>query len=343
MKNRKALVCGLSGQDGSYLAHLLLEKGYTVVGTSRDIKKCTFENIEQLGIRDRIVCEPMVPTELDSVREVLHKVRPDEIYNFSGQSSLGLSFREPLETIESHVLSTLNLLESMRILELDARFFNASSGECFGSASGEQPCNENTCFKPGNPYAAAKAASFWEVASYRDTFGLFACSGILFNHESHLRGLNFVSRKITHSAARIKLGLQDEIELGNLNAKRDWGSAEDYVRAMWLMLQGDEPDDYVIASGRLHSVRSFVESAFETVGFSIAWQGEGVNETGVDQNGVVRVRVSEAFFRPVDAGVLFGDPGKARANLDWQCENSFESMVQKMVEADLKQLKAAEH
>jgi len=334
---KTALICGISGQDGAFLARLLLEKGYTVFGTSRDARASSFSNLARLGIRERIQYESMSLVDFRSVAQALDKVRPDEIYNFSGQSSLGLSFEMPVETLESHTLGALNILESMRFLKLDTRLFNASSGECFGVTEGGR-ANEDTPFHPRSPYAVAKAAAFWTVANYREAYKLYACSGLLFNHESPLRGLNFVTRKITHGVAQIKMGTKDVIELGNLGAKRNWGHAEDYVRAMWLMLQQDNPVDYVLSSEHVHTVREFAAHAFKVAGFELSWHGEGVEETGIDQEGIVRVRVNPRFFRLVEVEVLVGDSSRARRDLGWRCEHSFESMVQDMVEDDLKLL-----
>jgi len=330
-----ALICGISGQDGAFLARFLLQKGYKVFGTSRDARASSFKNLARLDVRERIQYESMSLVDFRSVAQVLDKIRPDEIYNFAGQSSLGLSFEMPVETLESHALGALNILESMRFLKLGARFFNASSGECFGVTTGGSAC-ETTPFHPRSPYAVAKAAAFWTVANYREAYHLHACSGLLFNHESHLRGLDFVTRKITHAVARIKMGLQKHIELGNLNSRRNWGHAEDYVQAMWLMLQKDQPVDYVISSGHVHTVRDFATQAFKAVGMDLTWHGEGIDETGVDQDAITRVRVNPKFFRLVEVDVLVGDSSRARGELDWHCQHTFESMVLDMVEQDLK-------
>jgi len=334
-----ALICGVSGQDGSILARLLLKKGYRVVGTSRDARSSSFRNLERLGIREDVQYESMSLVDFRSVAQVLDKVKPDEIYNFSGQSSLGLSFEMPVETLESHVLGALNLLEAMRFLKLDSRLFNASSGECFGSTGGIK-ADENTRFYPRSPYAVAKSAAFWTLVNYREAYGLYACSGILFNHESPLRGFDFVTRKITHAAASIKLGLQEDVSLGNLNANRDWGSARDYVRCMWLMLQQDKPEDYVIATGESHTVRDFVVCAFKAIGMDITWKGESVDEQGVDQDGAVRIRVNPEFFRLVEVDALLGDASKAQRQLGWHYEHSFSELVHDMVEQDIEALKS---
>jgi len=330
-----ALICGVSGQDGAYLALLLLQKGYKVYGTSRDARSSSFRNLTRLGIRDDVSYESMSLVDFRSVAQVLDKVKPDEIYNFAGQSSLGLSFEMPVETLESHALGALNILEAMRFLKLGARFFNASSGECFGITKGGK-ANEDAPFHPRSPYAVAKAAAFWTVDNYREAYQLHACSGILFNHESPLRGFDFVTRKITYAVANIKLARQDVVELGNLNAQRNWGHAEDYVRCMWLMLQQDKPVDYVISTGDIHSVRDFSYHAFQSIGMHITWHGEGVEETGVDQHGIVRVRVNPKFFRLVEVDTLTGDASRANKELDWHCQHTFGSMVNNMVEEDIK-------
>jgi len=334
---KTVLICGISGQDGSFLARLLLQKGYTVIGTSRDARASSFRNLARLEIREQLSYESMSLVDFRSVAQVLDKVRPDEIYNFAGQSSLGLSFEMPVETMESHALGSLNILEAIRFLKLKTRFFNASSGECFGSTD-QSHANEETPFHPKSPYAVAKAAAFWTLDSYREAYGLYACSGLLFNHESHLRGFDFVTRKITHAAASIQLGLQEKVSLGNLNASRDWGHAEDYVRCMWLMLQQDKPEDYVIATGKSHTVREFVECAFGAIGLVLSWHGKGVEEQGVDQHGIIRVCVNPKFFRLVEVDVLLGDASKAKQQLDWRCEHAFAEMIHNMVEADIKEL-----
>ncbi len=338
MVNKTALICGISGQDGAFLAQFLLSKDYKVVGTSRDARASSFRNLVRLKIREQLSYESMSLVDFRSVAQVLDKVRPDEIYNFAGQSSLGLSFQMPVETLESHALGTLNILEAIRFLKLKTRFFNASSGECFGSTDLSH-ANEETRFHPQSPYAVAKAAAFWTLANYREAYGLHACSGLLFNHESHLRGFEFVTRKITHAAANIKQGLQQKVSLGNLNARRDWGHAEDYVRCMWLMLQHDKAEDYVIATGKSHTVREFVECAFNAIDLKITWHGTGVDEVGVDQNGMTRVCVNPDFFRLVEVDVLLGDASKARQQLGWSCKHTFAEMVNDMVSKDVERLK----
>jgi len=267
----------------------------------------------------------------------VNRVQPDEIYNFSGQSSLGMSFQMPVETLESHTLSIMNLLEVVRFLHRSVHIFNASSGECFGGGHGEA-LDETAPFHPRSPYAVAKAAAFWQVSTYREAYELFACSGILFNHESHLRGLDFVTRKITDGVARIHLGLQQQLALGNIDARRDWGHAEDYVKAMWLMLQQTQPEDYIIASGSTETVRSFTENAFAAIGTKLQWTGSGLDECGIDQHGVTRVSIDPKYFRLVEVEVMHGNPAKAEKRLGWQRQHTLSSLTAEMVTADIKAL-----
>jgi len=334
---KTALICGISGQDGAYLARMLLDKGYRVAGTSRDARMSRFSNLHQLDLADRVELYSMSPTDFRSVLYTVDKVQPDEIYNFSGQSSLGVSFQMPVETLESHTLSIMNLLEVVRFLKRPVRLFNAASGECYGGTRGEA-LDETAPFHPRSPYAVAKVAAFWQVSTYREAYKLYACSGILFNHESHLRGLNFVTRKITHGVARIHLGQQQQITLGNINARRDWGHAEDYVNAMWLMLQQTQPDDYIIASGSTGTVRTFTENAFAAIDLKLHWQGAGLEELGIDQHGVTRVSIDPQYFRLVEVEVLHGNPAKAEHQLGWQRQHTLATITAEMVEADIKAL-----
>jgi len=331
---KTALICGISGQDGAYLSRLLLDKGYRVAGTSRDARMSGFANLQALQVANSVELFSMSPTDFRSVLYTVDKVQPDEIYNFSGQSSLGVSFQMPVETLESHTLSVMNLLEVVRFLQRPVRLFNAGSGECYGGTRGEA-LDETAPFYPRSPYAVAKAAAFWQVSTYREAYALYACSGILFNHESYLRGLNFVTRKITHGVARIHLGLQQQLALGNINARRDWGHAEDYVKAMWLMLQQSRPEDYIIASGQTGTVRTFTENAFAAVGLQLHWQGEGLEEVGIDQHGVLRVSIDPKYFRLVEVEVLHGNPAKAERQLGWQRRYNLASITAEMVTADL--------
>ncbi|WP_296888497.1 GDP-mannose 4,6-dehydratase [Thiobacillus sp.] len=311
-----ALVCGISGQDGAYLAQLLLDKGYEVVGTSRSTDEAHFTSLVALGIRDHVRIEPLSVIEPDAVLSLLKRLRPDEIYNLSGQSSVGLSFTQPIEALQSISVATLNLLEAMRVLQFSGRFFNACSSECFGNTD-DAGADEMTPFRPRSPYAIAKAAAYWQVADYRAAYGLYACSGILFNHESPLRPPNFVTRKIINGAYRIAQGEINELELGNLEISRDWGWAPDYVDAMWRMLQLDTPDDFVIATGKSHTLNDFLSQVFEC--FGLDWRDY--------------VIVNHDLTRPLDIEFSKGNPAKAAAMLDWSPRISFEEMVRRMVEA----------
>ncbi len=291
---KKALICGISGQDGAYLSKLLLDKGYEVWGTSRDAQLSAFANLKRLGIHDQVQLVSMSLNDFRSTLQVLKQVQPDEIYNLAGQSSVGLSFEQPVETLESISVGSLNLLEAIRFLELPVRLYNAGSGECFGNTNGVA-ADENTPFRPRSPYAVAKAAAFWEVANYREAYGLHACSGILFNHESPLRPERFVTSKIIAAACRIANGSGETLALGNIDVERDWGWAPEYVDAMWRMLQQDEPDDFVIATGETHSLKEFVAAAFEDVGLN--WQDH--------------VSVDPSLYRPSDIMTISANPAKA--------------------------------
>jgi GDPmannose 4,6-dehydratase len=307
----------VSGQDGAWLARLLLAKGYEVFGTSRDAAVASFANLARLGIRDRVRTLSMTLTDFRSVLQALTEVRPDEVYNLAGQSSVGLSFQQPVETLESITVGALNLLEAIRFLARPVRLYNACSSECFGD-TGDSPADESTPFRPRSPYAAAKAAAYWEVANYREAYGLFACSGILFNHESPLRPRRFVTRKIVAGACAIAAGDPSVLELGNLDVQRDWGWAPEYVDAMWRMLQQDAPDDYVVATGETHSLRAFVAEAFACVGLD--WHDH--------------VRQDPALFRRTDIAVSRADPSKARARLGWSATVRMPDVVRRMVEAE---------
>src|SRR5690606_21601688 len=264
---KRALISGVSGQDGAYLAQLLLEKGYEVYGSSRDAQASSFRNLKALGIHDRVKLVSMAVTDFRSVLQALRQIRPHEVYNLAGQSSVGLSFEQPVETMESIGVATLNLLEAIRFADKDIKLYSAGSSECFGDV-GDAPSDERTAFRPRSPYAVAKATAFWEVANYREAYGLFACTGILFNHESPLRPERFVTRKIVSAASRIAAGSKEKLTLGNLSIVRDWGWAPEYVDAMWRMLQLDTPDDFVIATGQSHSLERFVEEAFTQLGLN---------------------------------------------------------------------------
>ncbi|MEI6839067.1 MAG: GDP-mannose 4,6-dehydratase [Alcaligenaceae bacterium] len=313
---KTALVCGISGQDGGYLAKLLLEKGYAVHGASRDAQAVSFSNLMRLGIKDQITFESMALNDFRSVLQVLMKVKPDEIYNLAGQSSVGLSFQQPVETLESISVGSLNLLEAIRFVNSPIKLYNAGSSECFGEA-GIVPADENTPFRPRSPYAVAKAAAFWETANYREAYNLFACSGILFNHESPLRPERFVTQKIVAAACRIAAGEQDQLHLGNLSIQRDWGWAPEYVEAMWLMLQQDQPDDFVIATGHTYSLEQFAEQAFAAVGLD--WKKYAVGDA--------------AMLRPTDIMASKANPTKAIDKLGWQAKLIMPDVVRLMVDA----------
>jgi GDPmannose 4,6-dehydratase len=313
----RALIIGISGQDGAYLSELLLGKGYEVFGTSRDANLSRFEGLARLGTRDRVGLLSMAPNDFRSVLTALTQVVPDEVYNLSGQSSVGLSFEQPVETMESVSLATLNLLEAIRFMRRPVRFYNASSGECFGDTGGA-PASEETPFRPRSPYAVAKAAAHFQVANYREAYGLFACSGILFNHESPLRPERFVTRKIAAAAARIAAGSGERLKLGNLDVQRDWGWAPEYVDAMWRMLQQGRPDDFVVATGETRSLREFVGEAFTAVGLD--WREH--------------VDVDPALFRPTDISAGRADPGKAARVLAWKATATMAETVRRMVAAE---------
>lgn len=315
---KRALICGVSGQDGAYLAELLLAKGYQVFGASRDAQTASFRNLEALNIRERIACESMAPNDFRSVLQVLSKVDPDEIYNLAGQSSVGLSFEQPVETMESIAIGTLNMLEGMRFLKLPAKFYNAGSSECFGN-TGSQPADENTPFRPRSPYAVAKAAAHWEVANYRDAYGLYACSGILFNHESPLRPERFVTKKIVASACRIAKGASEKLRLGNIEIVRDWGWAPEYVDAMWCMLQQESPKDFVIATGESHSLREFVATVFGAL--NLDWQDHVVTDT--------------ALLRPSDISEGRANPRMAEDILGWRASKRLGEVVNLLVQDQL--------
>jgi GDPmannose 4,6-dehydratase len=313
---KKALICGISGQDGAYLARLLLQNGYLVCGTSRDAQMSSFRNLVRLGIRDQVRLESVALNDFRSVLQVLLKIEPDEVYNLAGQSSVGLSFEQPVETLESIATGTLNLLEAIRFTGAPIKFYNAGSSECFGDIGG-QAADENTPFRPRSPYAVAKSAAFWEVANYREAYGLFACSGILFNHESPLRPERFVTQKIISAACSIAQGSPEQLQLGNISIQRDWGWAPEYVEAMYLMLQQPEPDDYVIATGESCALEAFVAEAFACVGLD--WQNHVITDA--------------SLLRPTDITISRGNPTKAREKLGWQAQSKMPDIVRMMIEA----------
>jgi len=338
-----ALITGVTGQDGAYLAELLLDKGYIVHGVKRRSSSFNTSRIEHL-YEDPHVENPRFilhygdMTDATNLIRIVQETQPDEIYNLAAQSHVQVSFETPEYTANADGTGTLRLLEAIRLLGLTrkTRFYQASTSELYGKVQAV-PQNETTPFYPRSPYAAAKLYAYWIVVNYREAYGMHASNGILFNHESPIRGETFVTRKITRAVAAIHLGLQDRLFLGNLDAKRDWGHAREYVRGMWLMLQQDEPEDYVLATGETHSVRSFVEKAFARVGMPIDWRGEGVEEKGYDKiSGRCVVEVDPAYFRPTEVDLLLGDPTKAHTKLGWKHEISLDQLVSEMVREDLK-------
>ena len=339
-----ALITGVTGQDGAYLSELLLDKGYEVHGVKRRSSQFNTDRIDHL-YQDRheenvkFFLHHGDMTDSTNLIRIIQEVQPDEIYNLAAQSHVQVSFETPEYTANSDALGTLRLLEAIRILKLEPkpRFYQASTSELFGQAQ-ETPQTEKTPFYPRSPYGAAKIYAYWITVNYREAYGMHASNGILFNHESPLRGETFVTRKITRAAARIKLGMQQKLYLGNLNAKRDWGFAGDYVQAMWLMLQQEQSDDFVIATGRTQTVRAFVELAFREVGIRLGWRGEGVDETGVNrETGEVLVAVDRRYFRPTEVELLLGDAAKAREKLGWEPATTLEELCAMMVRHDLEQ------
>ena len=343
---KTALITGITGQDGAYLAEFLLEKGYSVHGIKRRSSLFNTSRIDHLyqdqHEKDvRFFLHHGDLTDSSNLIRIIQEVQPDEIYNLAAQSHVQVSFEEPEYTANSDALGTLRILEALRILGLTkkTRFYQASTSELYGLVQ-ETPQKETTPFYPRSPYAAAKLYAYWITVNYREAYGIYACNGILFNHESPRRGETFVTRKITRAAARIKLGLQDCLYLGNMSAKRDWGFAGDYVKAMWLMLQQERAEDFVIATGETHEVREFVTLAFQEAGIDIRWQGAGVDEQGFDAaTGRVLVKVDPRYYRPTEVELLLGDPSKAKAKLGWQAEVSLKELVTMMVREDMQQAK----
>jgi GDPmannose 4,6-dehydratase len=333
---KRALVTGITGQDGAYLTEFLLKKGYEVYGSFRRTSDLNLTRLRYLGVDDKIHFVSLELHEFTNIQRTIDKVRPDEIYNLGSQSFVGLSFEIPLFTADVTGLGALRLLEAVRSVDPKIKFYQASSSEMFGKAQGPLQ-TEKTPFYPRSPYAVSKLFAHWTAVNYRESYGMFVCSGILFNHESPLRGLEFVTRKITHSVARIKHGYQNEILLGQLDPSRDWGYAPEYVEAMWLMLQQPEPQDYVIATGESHSVREFVEIAFKRAGFDVECSGTGVDEIATDKkSGKVVMRIDRKFYRPAEVDFLIGDYARAKKLLGWSPKTTFEELVGIMVEHDLK-------
>ena len=320
--SKVALIFGISGQDGAYLSKLLLSKGYKVHGTSRDAEMATFSSLKRLGIKNQIIFHSVALNDFRSTSKVLEEVAPDEIYNLAGQSSVGLSFEQPLETLESIASATVNILEAIRFINSKCKFYNASSSECFGD-TGKYPANELTPFRPKSPYGVAKASAYWQVANYRESYGLFACSGIMFNHESILRPTRFVTRKICQSAAKIALGKESLLKLGNLTIKRDWGWAPEYVEAMWQMLQEKEAEDYVIATGQIYGLNDFVREVF--LSFNLEWEKYVV--------------IKNSLKRPSEIKSGYGSPIKANTKLNWSAKTFMPEIANIMAKEEFNMLK----
>ena len=335
---KKALITGITGQDGSYLAELLLEKGYEVHGTMRRKSVVDYGNVAH--IKDDLHLVYADVTDIASLLSAMKISQADEVYNLAAQSFVATSWGQPLATTAIDAVGVINMMEAIRTIKPESRFYQASSSEMFGLVQ-ETPQTEKTPFYPRSPYGVAKLYGHWITKNYRESFGLYACSGILFNHEGERRGKEFVTRKITDAVAHIKLGLQSHVELGNMDSKRDWGHSKDYVNAMWLMLQQEKADDYVIATGETRSIRDFAEAAFSCIGMNIRWSGFGENEIGIDDNsGKTVVKVNPKFYRPAEVDILLGNPAKAERELGWKREISFTDMVSRMVENDIKLVSA---
>lgn len=336
-----ALITGITGQDGSYLAELLLEKGYEVHGIKRRQSTINTERIDHIRNNPewskRFFLHYGDMTDSNSLLRLINEIKPDEVYNLAAQSHVAISFEVPEYTAECTGTGTVRLLDAILQSGLKTKFYQASTSELFGGLPETAPQSEKTPFYPKSPYGAAKLYSYWVTVNYRESYGMFACNGILFNHESPRRGRNFVTRKITHEVAQIYLGKSERLTLGNLNAKRDWGFAGDYVEGMWRMLQQDKPGDWVLASGETHTVREFVELAFAEVGIEIRWEGSGVDEKGIDvKTGKVLVSVDKKFFRPAEVDLLWGNPAKAENELGWKAKVTLKELVSMMIESDMK-------
>ena len=333
MSKKSALITGITGQDGSYLAELLLEKGYDVYGIMRRKSVVNYGNVKHIKDKIKFIYADM--TDIISLINAMKISKADEVYNLAAQSFVATNWEQPLATAKIDAIGVTNMLEAIRTVKPSCRFYQASTSEMFGLVQ-EIPQKETTPFYPRSPYGVAKLYGHWITKNYRESYNMFACSGILFNHESERRGKEFVTRKITDAVAKIKLGKQEYLELGNMDSKRDWGHSKDYVKAMWLMLQQDTPDDYVIATNETRSVREFVEVAFKCVDIDIKWQGKGTDEVGInDETGDIIVKVNPKFYRPAEVDILLGDPSKAEKKLFWKREISFEDLVDRMVKNDL--------
>ena len=340
---KKALITGITGQDGSYLAELLLEKGYEVHGMLRRSSSFNTGRIDHLYNDPEILDKRMFLhygdlTDSSNLNRLLEKIQPDEIYNLGAQSHVQVSFEVPEYTAEVDAIGTLRFLDAIKDTGVKTKFYQASTSELYGKAQ-EFPQSESTPFYPRSPYGVAKIYGYWIIVNYREAYDLFACNGILFNHESPRRGPTFVTRKITRGAARIKHGIQEKLVLGNLGAKRDWGYAPEYVEGMWLMLQQEKPDDFVMATGEAHTVREFVDLAFRELDMELEWKGEGVDEKGIDSKGNVRVEIDKRYFRPTEVDFLMGDPTKAEKELGWVAQTKFEDLVAIMTGADWEKVK----
>jgi GDPmannose 4,6-dehydratase len=332
---KRALITGITGQDGSYLAEFLLNKGYEIYGMHRRTSMDVFDRIGNLRKKINLIDGDV--TDMGSIIKIIKEIRPCEIYNLAGQSFVPASWTQPISTTEINAVGVIKILEAIRLIDPKIKFYQASTSEMFGKIR-ENPQTEKTPFYPRSPYGVSKVYGYFITKNYRESYNLFACNGILFNHESPTRGKQFVTRKITHSVAKIKLGYQDYFEIGNLDAKRDWGYARDFVEAMWMMLQRDKPDDYVVGTGKAHSVREFIEESFKVVGMPLIWEGKGVDEVG-KYNGKIVVRVSSKFYRPAEVEYLLANPAKAKKELGWEAKTSFKDLVKMMVESDLNHLK----
>jgi len=333
---KKAFVTGVTGQDGSYLAELLLEKGYEVHAILRRASVFTTQRIEHIFEHKNMFTYHGDLTDSSNIHRLLMKIKPDEVYNLAAQSHVAVSFEVPEYTADVVGLGAIRILDAVRDLGSNCKYYQASTSELFGGIPGTEPQSENTPFHPKSPYGVAKLYAYWVTVNYRESYNLFACNGILFNHESPRRGETFVTKKITKAVARIHQGRQEVLKLGNLDAKRDWGHAKDFVYAQWLMLQQDKPQDYVIATGETHTVREFVELAFREIGVSIEWQGAGVDEKGINKStGKTLVEIDKKYFRPAEVELLLGDPSKAEKELGWKRKVSFQELVAGMVKYDL--------
>ncbi len=334
---RTAFITGITGQDGSYLAELLIEKGYDVHGTLRRSSVFTTQRIDHLFGHERFHTYHGDLADSSNLHRLISKIEPDEVYNLGAQSHVAVSFEVPEYTAEVDAVGTVRLLDAVRDMKVPARFYQASTSELFGGLPETAPQSESTPFYPKSPYGAAKLYSYWVTVNYRESYGMYTCNGILFNHESPRRGETFVTKKITKAVAKIVKGTQELLTLGNLEAKRDWGYAKEYVEAMWLMLQQEKPGDYVVATGKTYTVRQFVEFAFEEIGVKLLWKGSGPEETGVDAaTGATRVKIDPRYFRPAEVDLLLGNPEKAKKALGWEAKTDVRELCRKMVRYDLK-------